>query len=108
VRINVAINNKIARSAKRKMERASSVNQDIGGTIVHINVVLGARHVEDTMGFAQDAKMVTGVNSVIVHASQLTNVNMLMLTVLKQLVYAKSVKRISGVHFVTKSALMAV
>jgi len=66
------------------------------------------QHVEYTMGLAKDAKRVTGVNCVIFHASQLTIVNMLMLTVLKQLVYAKSVKRVSGVNFVTKSAVMAV
>ena len=66
------------------------------------------RHVEDTMELAKDAKRVTGVNCVIFHASQLTIVNMLMLTVLKQLVYAKSVKWVSGVNFVTKSALLAV
>jgi len=42
VRMNVAIN-QIARIAKMKMERASSVNQDIGDPSVQINVVLGVQ-----------------------------------------------------------------
>jgi len=65
-------------------------------------------HVKGTMGLAKDAKRVTGVKCVIFLASQLTIVNMLMLTVIKQLVSAKLVKRVSGVHFVTESALLAV
>ena len=43
VRMNVAINNQIARIAKRKMESASSVNKAIGDTRVQINVVLGVQ-----------------------------------------------------------------
>ena len=43
VRMNVAINNQIARIAKRKMECASSVNKAIGDTRVQINVVLGVQ-----------------------------------------------------------------
>ena len=43
VRMNVAINDPIARIVKRKMENASSVNQDIGGTTVKINAVLGVK-----------------------------------------------------------------
>jgi len=46
-------------------------------------------HVEGTTGLAKDANMVTGVNCVIFLASQLTTVSIIMLTVLKQLVYAK-------------------
>ena len=43
MRMNVAIQGQIARIVKRKMEHASSVNQDIGGTTVKIHVVLGVQ-----------------------------------------------------------------
>jgi len=65
-------------------------------------------HVEDTMGLAKDVKRITGVNCVIFLVFQMTIVNKLMITVLKQLVYANIAKRVSGVNCVTRSALLAV
>jgi len=41
VRMNVAIRDQIARFVKRKMEYASSVNQDIGVTTVEVSLVMG-------------------------------------------------------------------
>jgi len=45
VRMNVAINDQIARIVKRKMDDAVIVNQDIGVTTVKINVVLGVQRI---------------------------------------------------------------
>jgi len=56
VKKNVAINYQIARTVKWKMERASSVNQDIGVTTVNIIVVLGVQgNVQSRTKFVQYA-----------------------------------------------------
>jgi len=71
---------------------ALNVLEIFGVSIVIIRALYTVQnpHVEGTMGLAKDAKMVSGVNCVIFLVSQLTIVN-IMLTVLKQLVYAKIV-----------------